>query len=135
MLDAMIGLTRLSNSRRVIVAGSDAFGMYLGLLDRGFARATTTATCRVPCGQHDAAFISGRYSIQVLEALLDRVVPFLNARASIAVRIDASAGYQGNKLQASLERLGFRIEAGTKCENGFILSAQRRDWSPMAKAA
>jgi len=30
---------------------------------------------------------------------------------------------------------GLRIEAGTPCENGFIVSAQRRGWSPLANAA
>ncbi len=135
VLDAMISLARLSKSRRVIVAGSNAFGLYLGLLDRGFARAATTATCRIPCGQHDTALISGRYSTDGLEGLLKRVVPFLNARATIAIWIDSGAACGGNKLHAALERLGFRIEAGTACENGFIVSAQRRDFSPMANAA
>ena len=135
VLDAMISLARLSKSRRVMVAGANAFGLYLNLLDRGFTRAATTATCRIPCGQHDAALISGRYSTDGLETLLKRVVPFLNARATIAVWIDSGAVCGGSKLQAVLERLGFRIEAGTACENGFIVSAQRRDWSPLANAA
>lgn len=135
VLDAMISLARLSKTRRVIVVGSNAFGLYLSLLDRGFTRAATTATCRAPCGQHDAALVSGRYSTDALEALLKRVVPFLNARATIAIWIDAGAACGGSKLQAALERLGFRIEAGTACENGFIVSAERSDWSPLANAA
>jgi hypothetical protein len=134
MLDAMVSLARLSKTRRVIVAGSNSFGLYLELLDRGFVRATTTATCRIPCGQHDAALVSGRYSSDALEGLLKRVVPFLNARATIAIWIDSNAGC-GSRLHTVLERLGFRIEAGTACENGFIVSAQRRDFTPLAKAA
>jgi hypothetical protein len=134
VLDAMISLAGLSKSRRVIVAGSDAFGLYLGLLDRGFLRAATTAISRAPCGQHDAALIAGRYSTDGLEGLLKRVVPFLTARATIAIWIDAGAA-RGSKLHIALERLGFRIEAGTACENGFIVSAQRRDFNPLANAA
>jgi hypothetical protein len=134
VLDAMISLARLSKTRRVIVAGSNAFGLYLGLLDRGFLRPATTAISRAPCGQHDAALISGRYSADGLEGLLKRVVPFLTARATIAIWIDSGAAC-GGKLQAALQRLGFRIEAGTACENGFIVSAQRRDFSPLAQAA
>jgi hypothetical protein len=134
VLDAMISLARLAKTRRVIVSGSDAFGLYLGLLDRGFLRVATTAISRAPCGQHDAALIAGRYSTDGLEGLLKRVVPFLTARATIAVWIDSGAPC-GGKLQAALERLGFRIEAGTACENGFIVSAQRRDFNPLAKAA
>jgi hypothetical protein len=135
MLDAMISLARLAKTRRVIVSGSDAFGLYIGLLDRGFLRAATTAISRAPCGQHDAALIAGRYSTDGLEGLLKRVVPFLTARATIAIWIDSGAVSGSNKLQAALERLGFRIEAGTACENGFIVSAQRRDFNPLANAA
>jgi hypothetical protein len=39
IVETMIELTRLSKSHRVIVAGSNAFDIYLGLLRRGFGRA------------------------------------------------------------------------------------------------
>ena len=34
-----------------------------------------------------------------------------------------------------LERLGFRIEAGARCENGFVLAAQRCQSIHIANAA
>ena len=67
------------------MAGSNAFDIYLGLYDRGFSRVTTTATCRIPCGQHDVALIAGEHSIQALEAQLVRIMPFLNIPATMAV--------------------------------------------------
>jgi hypothetical protein len=133
-METMIGLSRLSKSHRVIVTGSDAFDIYLGLHHRGFSRAVTTATCRIPCGQHDVALVVGQHSIQALEALLVRIVPFLNTRAATAVWV-GSDEHHGKKLQSVLERLGFRMEAGAKCENGFVLSARRCEWSHIANAA
>lgn len=65
-----------------------------------------------------------------------RIVPFLNARATVAVWVDSGAGQHGGKrLQLLLEQLGFRIEAGARCENGVVVSAQRREWSEVANAA
>ena len=135
IMDTMIDLTRLTRPQRVIVAGADSFDMYLGLLQRGFARVATMATCRIPCGQHEVALIAGKHSIQTLEALLARIVPFLNTRAIVAVWVDSDERQRGKRLQSLLERLGFRIEAGAKCADGFVLSAQRQAWNPMAKAA
>jgi hypothetical protein len=135
VVDAMLQLTRASASQRLIAAGSDAFDLYLDLLQRGFSRVATTATCRIPCGQHDVALIAGNHSIQALEALLARLIPFLNTSAVVALRIDANENRLGGKVQSLLERLGFRVEAGTRCERGFVLSARRRACSHFAKAA
>ncbi|HKD23572.1 MAG TPA: hypothetical protein VKB71_16260 [Rhizomicrobium sp.] len=135
ILDLMIDLARAARSHRVIVAGSGAFDAYLSLLDRGFLHAATTMTCRVPRGQHDVSFIVGRHSTQALENLLVRVVPFLNARAALAVSVDAGANHPGTRLHVALERLGFRIEAGSSCGSGFVLSAGRRGWREIGKVA
>ena len=134
MVDAMISLARLPKTRRMIVAGSMSFGLYLGLLKRGYPRVTTRVAGFFARGQHDVALIAGRHSFQALEMLMMRVVPLLNARATIVVWVDSHAEHRGGQLQEALERLGFRIEAGTKCQDGFILSAQRREWSPIAMA-
>src|SRR5262245_3245917 len=136
IMDAMIDLTRLCKSHRVSAAGPSALDLARDLHERGFWRVATTATCRIPCGQHDVGLVAGRHSMQALEALLLRIVPFLNARATVAVWVDAGAGqHGGKKLQLLLERLGFRIEAGARCENGVVVSAQRREWSQVANAA
>jgi hypothetical protein len=135
IMETMVDLTRLSPSQRVIVAGASAFDIYRGLHQRGFSRAATIVTCRIPCGQHDAAFIAGEHSFQALQALLVRILPFLSTRATMAVWVGCEQPERGRKLQALLERLGFRIEAGARCESGFVLSAQRQAFNHIANAA
>lgn len=135
VVETMIQLARATTSHRVIVAGSDAFDVYMILVRRGFSRAATTATCRLPCGQHDVGLIAGQHSVQALEALLGRVVPFLTSQAILAVWVGFAERRRALRLQALLERMGFRIEVGTKCEGGFILAARRDEWNHAAVAA
>lgn len=131
----MIQLVRATKSQRVFVAGSYCFDAYLTLLERGYSRTATPATCRIPCGQYDVALIAGHHSAQALETLLGETVPFLNTRAALAIWTEAREAGSSQKLQSALERLGFRIEAGTRCEAGFVLSARRHACDHMAKAA
>ena len=135
VVDLMVQLTRASTAHRVFAAGSNAFELYLDLLDRGFSRVATTATCRIPCAQHDVAFIAGNHSAQAIETLLAGLIPYLSARAVIALHIDAHENRLGGKVQAALERLGFRVEAGSRCASGFVLCARRREWIDVAQAA
>ena len=67
VVDTMIGLTRLSNQHRAIVAGSDSMDLYLALRRRGLVRVATTATCRVPRGQHAVGLITGQTSLAAIE--------------------------------------------------------------------
>ncbi len=134
-LDTMIQLAFAVKSHRVIAAGSAAFDIYRGLCRRGFSRVTTAAKYRVPCIQHDVALVAGEESDQALEALLIRIVPFLNNRATMSVWINSVGRRSGGRIQQLLERLGFHVEAGAKCEVGFVLAARRREWSYFANAA
>jgi len=135
IVDTMIELTRAAPCHRVIVAGSDAFNVYLSLHQRGFSRVATTATCRFPCSQHDIALIAGEHSVQALEALLIRILPFLKTSAAVAMWIGPGDRLDGGKLQSLLERMGFRVEVGSRCESGFVLSARRRECGHLANAA
>ena len=89
VVDTMIGLTRLSNLHRAIVAGSDSLELYLALRRRGFVRVATTATCRIPKGQHAVGLITGQNSLGAIEAALAEISQFLGASAAIAVLIDS----------------------------------------------
>jgi hypothetical protein len=60
VIDTMVGLTRLSNLHRAIVAGGDSMELYLGLRRRGFIRVATTTTCRVPKRQHAVGLVMGK---------------------------------------------------------------------------
>ena len=135
VVDTMIDLTRLSNLHRAIVAGSDSLELYLALRRRGFIRVATTATCRIPRGQHAIGLITGQISLQAIEAALTRISPFLCTSATIAVLIDSRESGLSLKIRSRLEQMGFRIEAGVRCQQGLVLSAYRQGFGQMENAA
>jgi hypothetical protein len=135
VVDTMIGLTRLSNLHRTIVAGSGSLELYLALRHRGFIRVATTVTCRVPRGQHTVGLITGPNSLKAIEAALVEISPFLSASAAIAVVIDSRESGFCLKVRARLEQMGFRIEAGVRCQQGLVLSAYRQGFAQMENAA
>jgi hypothetical protein len=124
--DTMIGLACAAKSDRIILAGPNSFEMFLELHRRGYPRVTTTRIIsRAPCGQHDTAFIAWRApSVRALEAMLEGLVHFLSAAGILVVWIGPHQT-SVRWLSLALEKLGFRIESGTCCENGVILSARR----------
>ncbi len=63
------------------------------------------------------------------------LVHFLAPEGVLAIWVEPCAHADHRKLVSALERLGFLVEAGTRCENGLALSARRRDLSDIAKAA
>ncbi|TMJ51902.1 MAG: hypothetical protein E6G85_12975 [Alphaproteobacteria bacterium] len=135
VVDTMIGLTRLSIPDRTIVAGSDSPELYVALRRRGFIRVATTATCRVPRGQHAVGLITGQNSIQAIEAALAQISPFLCTSAAIAVLIDSRESTFSLRIRAKLEQMGFRIEAGVRCQQGLVLSAYRQGFGQVENAA
>ena len=135
VIDTMIELTRLSNLHRAIVAGSDSLELYLALRRRGFIRAATTATCRIPKAQHAVGLITGQNSRGAIEAALADISPYLCAHAAIAVLIDSRESGLSLKVRSRLEQMGFRIEAGVRCQQGLVLSAYRQGFGQMENAA
>jgi hypothetical protein len=135
VVDTMIELTRLSNLHRAIVAGSDSLELYLALRRRGFARVSTTETCRIPKGQHAVGLITGQNSLAAIEAALARISPFLCTSAAVAVLIDSRESGFCLKIRSKLEQMGFRIEAGVRCQQGLVLSAYRQGFGQMENAA
>lgn len=135
VVDTMIDLTRLSNLHRAIVAGRDSLELYLALRRRGFVRVTTTATCRIPKRQHAVGLITGQHSLSAIEAALAKISPFLSPSAAVAVLIDSHESGFCLKIRTLLERMGFRIEAGVRCQQGLVLSAYRQGFNQMEIAA
>jgi len=135
VVDTMIGLTRLTSLHRAIVAGSGSMELYLALRRRGFLRAAAAATCRIPKGQHSVGLIAGHNSLQAIEAALVELSPLLGTSATVAVLIDSREIGAGLRIREKLEQMGFRIEAGVRCQEGFVLSAIRHGFGQMEKAA
>ena len=136
IIQTMIDLVQCSKSHRIIMAGSQSSKQMVELNRRGYARVATTASCGLPRGQYDVAFVDWqRQTIKALGTTLDWLVHFLAPTSVLVVSIDCSERTDSMKLKSLLERLGFRIEAGTRCEHGFTISARRRDAAQMAVAA
>jgi hypothetical protein len=135
VVDTMIDLTRLSNLHRAIVAGSDSLELYLALRRRGFIRVATTATCRIPKRQHAVGLITGQNSLQAIEAALAQISQFLSPSAAVAVLVDSRESGLCLKIRTRLEQMGFRIEAGVRCQQGLVLSAYRQGFVQMENAA
>ena len=135
VVDTMIELPRLSKLHRAIVAGSDSLELYLAFRRRGFIRVATTATCRVPRGQHAVGLITGQNSLGAIEAALAEISQFLCTSAAIAVLIDSRESGFCLKIRAKLEQMGFRIEAGVRCQQGLVLCAYRQSFGQMENAA
>jgi hypothetical protein len=136
IVDSMIELARCSKQHRIIVAGSTAPELMFGLHRRGYVRVGTTATCGLPHGQYGVALVDwqGR-SIKALESTLGWLVQFLASSAVLVIWLDPRERTANRKLESILERLGFHVEVGSLCEQGFAISASRRDASQMAAAA
>jgi hypothetical protein len=135
VIDTMIELTRLSNLHRAIVAGSDSLELYLALQRRGFLRVATPATCRMARRQHPVGLITGQNSQAAIEAALAQISHFLCPSAAIAVLIDSRESGFSRKIRTKLEQMGFRIEAGVRCQQGLVLSAYRQGFVQMKNAA
>jgi hypothetical protein len=135
VVDIMIELTRLSHLHRAIVAGSDSLELCVALRRRGLVRAATTATCRIPKGQHAVGLITGEDSLDGIETALAQISQFLSATAAIAVLIDSRESGFCLKIRKRLEQMGFRIEAGVRCRQGLVLSAYRHGFGQMENAA
>jgi hypothetical protein len=134
-VDTMIALTHLSNLHRAIIAGSGAMELYLSLRRRGFVQVATTATCRVPRRQHSIALLTAEKSLPAIEATLLEVSQFLSANATIAILIDSREGEFCLSIRRKLEQMGFRIEAGVRCQRGLVLAAHRQGFAQMERAA
>jgi hypothetical protein len=136
IVDAMLQLARATKMHRMIIAGTSSGDIFLKLHRRGFARITAAKASRAPCGQHDVALLaSNKESIEELEAILDRLVHFISANGVLVVWVGPHERMPDRKLRIALDKLGFRIESGTVCENGVAVAARRLESSPVAKAA
>jgi hypothetical protein len=135
VVDTMIGLTRLSHLHRAIVAGSDSMELYLALRRRGLIRVATVTTCRIAKGQHQVGLIAEQGTRATIEATLVRISPFLSTSATIAVLIDSRESGVCLKIRTRLEQMGFRIEAGVRCQQGLVLSAYRQGYGQIENAA
>jgi hypothetical protein len=136
IVEPMIQLACCSKAHRIIVAGSKGRELMFELHRRGYTRVATTATCGFPRGQCNVALVDWRLqSITTLERTLGWLVHFLAPAAVLVIWVDSAERSGNRRLGSMLERLGFTIEAGTRCEQGFAVLARRRGAVRMNVAA
>ncbi len=136
IVGAMIQLARAAKSHRMIVAGSNSSEVLLELRRRGYRRVTTTKACRSSCSRHDVALVAWReHSIRCVETTLDQVAHFLSAAGVLVVWVGRMNARPIGRSGRRSERLGFRIESGTCCENGVAVCARRLESDPVANVA
>jgi len=117
----MIALTGMFNLNRAIIAGSDGMELYLALRRRGYIRMATTATCRIPKPKHAVGLVAGRALANDCRESAGSNLTVPQSSAAIAVLIDCRESGFCLKIRARLEQMGFRIEAGVRCEQGLVL--------------
>jgi hypothetical protein len=135
VVETMISLTHLSKLDRAIVAGDDCTDLYLALRRRGFTRIGLPSRFRLRNPTFSVGLITVQDVFSAFETALSQVAPSLGAAAAIAVLIKSSEAGFALKIRKKLEQLGFRIEAGVRCHQGFVLSAYRQSSAQMKWAA
>ena len=135
-IETMIELARCPRSHRILVSGSDGANRIFDLNRRGFSRVATTATCGLPHGQYDVAWIEwNQYSIKALETTLNWLVHFLAPKSVLVIWIGSDVVTDKVRLEWTIERLGFDLEAVTRSAHGLAMSARRVDVDQQAVAA
>jgi hypothetical protein len=136
IIETMIELARCTKLQRIIVAGSKSLSHMFELRDRGYNRVVTAACYNLRHGGYDVGFLDWRLQqINDIEGKLTWLAPLLAPTSVLVVWLGASERAEHRKLGLILSKLGFRVEAGTCCKDGFGISARRRDASQQVMAA
>ena len=129
IVETMIDLARLGKTQRIVLAGQGSMDICLALKQRGYVFSVLASACRAAGGQHAAGLIAGCESYLAIEAALVQVSGFLNSAADIAIAIQSREHGLIDRVRAKLQQLGFRIEAGARCQEGFVLAAHRQEFN------
>jgi hypothetical protein len=129
IVDTMIDLAHLGKTQRIVLAGQGSTDIYLALKQRGFLFSVLASVGRAAGGQHAAGLIAGCESYAAIETALVQVSSLLNSTADIAIAIQSRENGLVGRVRTKLQQLGFRIEAGARCREGFVLAAHRQEFN------
>ena len=136
IIEQMIALARCTQQDRIIVAGAKALELMSALQRRGYLRASATANCGRAAKQYNAALVDWRQrSLPALEPTLVWLVDYLNPTGVLVVWVDPQKPAANQDLRATLQQHGFRVEAATAYDYGYVISARRSEVSPLSQAA
>ena len=106
------------------------------LHDRGYNRVVTATCYSLRRGGYDVGLLDWRLQqIKAIEAKLSWLSPLLAPTSVLVVWLDASERAEHRKLESILAKLGFRVEAGTLCEQGIAIAAWRQNANQQAITA
>jgi hypothetical protein len=132
----LIELARAKTSNRLIVTGDATTQLLAELRGRGFGNAFNIKNCGLPRGQFDVALVAWQHhSIKALETTLDWLVHFLSPTGALGIWVGSAELGSQQKLKMALDRLGFRIESGSRVEHGIAVCGRRLEIIRAAKAA
>jgi hypothetical protein len=136
MAETLIGLARLSDSRRVLLAGSSGTELYKELRRHGCTRVSTLANCGRPKGQYDALLVAWRReSLEALEKHLGWYLRYLSPRGVVVIWVSRDESTVHRRLRSMLDRFCLRIEAGASCPDGLAVAARSIEHAQAAKVA
>jgi hypothetical protein len=128
ILEPMIALARCSNLHRIVVAGAKSVELMFDLHRRGYARASGTAYSGRPAGQYDVALVDWRRrTVKELGTTLSWLVDYICAAGVLVIWVDPQKPAAIQNLRSALEKRSFVVEAGIVREDGYAVSARRRD--------
>ena len=124
----MIALARCSNLHRIVVAGAKSVELMFDLHRRGYARAAGTSYSGRPAGQYDVALVDWpRRTVKELGTTLSWLVGYICAAGVLVIWVDPQKPAAIQNLRSALEKRSFVVEAGIVREDGYAVSARRRD--------
>jgi hypothetical protein len=94
---------------------------------RATRSSTPSSTCRTPSARHSVGLIAGDRCYQSIEATISQIGRLLCPAASLTISIESQESGLAAKVRTRLQQLGFRIEAGARCQQGFVLAAHREE--------
>ena len=69
------------------------------------------------------------------QGALAEISSFLCTNATVAILINTHESGSSLRIRTRLRQMGFRIEAGVRCQQGLVLSAYRHGFGQMESAA
>jgi hypothetical protein len=122
----LVELARAKTADRLLVAGHAPREILLELRRCGFVNAFSTKTCGLPRSKYDVAMVAwSKHSIKTLVTTLDWLVHLLIRTGVLVIWVGSAELGTHQRLRLALDKLGFRIESGSRIEGGVAVFARR----------
>jgi hypothetical protein len=136
ILEQVISLAHFGKQERILIAGEKSIELMFDLERQGYSHVASVANCGHPAKQHHVALVDWRRrTFRSLEATLNWLLDFLCYEGLLIVLTDPQKANACANINLALEKRGFVIEKTVVEAGGYAVSARRREWKPIRKAA